>query len=54
MTRLMSSLLFGVEPGDSVTLMAASLILFAVAMLATLLPACRAAQVNPVEALRSE
>ena len=53
-TRLMSSLLFGVEPNDSVTLMAASLILFAVAMLATFLPARRAARVNPVEALRSE
>jgi putative ABC transport system permease protein len=53
-TRLMSSLLFGVEPTDAITFAAAVAILFAVAMLASYVPARRAAKVNPLEALRSE
>ena len=53
-SRLMSALLYAVEPGDPLTLAAASLLLIAVALLACWLPARRAARIEPLEALRSE
>jgi predicted permease len=54
LTRLMSSLLFGVRAIDPVTYGAVSLGLTATAALASYLPARRAAAVNPVESLRAE
>jgi predicted permease len=54
LTRLLSRLLFGVAPHDLATLSSISLLLGAVALLATLLPARRAARVDPMKALRSE
>ncbi len=54
LTRLMSSLLFGVRSVDPVTYVAVSLGLVATAALAAYLPARRAAGVNPVESLRAE
>jgi predicted permease len=54
LTRLMSALLFGVSPMDPVTFSAVSIILGAVALLASYLPARRASSVNPVEVLRWE
>jgi predicted permease len=54
LTRLMSSLLFGVRPVDPATYVAVSLGLVATAALAAYLPARRAAGVNPVESLRAE
>jgi len=54
LTRLMSSLLFGVRSVDPVTYGAVSLGLIATAALASYLPARRAAEVNPVESLRAE
>jgi predicted permease len=48
------SQLYGVTPADPLTLVAASLALAAVAALAGLLPALRAARVNPLTALRYE
>ena len=54
LTRLMSSLLFGVNPMDPLTFGSVALGLSAVAMLASYLPARRAAKVDPVVALRSE
>jgi predicted permease len=54
LTRLMSSLLFGVRSVDPVTYAAVSLGLVATAALAAYLPARRAAAVNPAESLRAE
>jgi predicted permease len=54
LTRLMSSLLFGVRPVDPATYAAVSLGLVATAALAAYFPARRAASVNPAESLRAE
>jgi putative ABC transport system permease protein len=54
LTRLMSSLLFGVSPMDPATYAAVSVALGAVALLATYLPARRAARIDPIVALRSD
>ena len=54
LTRLMSTLLFGVGPMDPATYVAVSLVLGTVALVATYLPARRAARVDPVVALRSD
>jgi ABC-type antimicrobial peptide transport system permease subunit len=54
LTRLMSSLLFGVKPLDPVTYGAVPVVLLAAAALASYLPARRAMRIDPVEALRSE
>ena len=53
-TRLMASLLFHVSPLDGVTYVAVSLVLATAAVLASYLPARRAAGLDPVEALRAE
>ncbi|MGC0772053.1 MAG: ABC transporter permease, partial [Candidatus Acidiferrum sp.] len=52
--RLMSSLLFHVNPVDPVTYVAVTLGLIATAFIASYLPSRRAATVDPVEALRAE
>src|SRR5205823_13741232 len=54
MTRLMSSLLYGVPASDGATLLAVSAILTATATLAVYIPARRAIGVDPIEALRYE
>ena len=54
LTRAMSALLFGVGPMDPITYVAASVVLTAVAGLATYLPARRASSIDPVVALRSD
>ncbi len=53
-TRLLASQLFGVSPADPGNLILAVLIIAAVALLAALIPAIRAASINPTEALRTE
>ena len=53
-TRFLSSLLYEVEPTDPATFAGASLLLALVAVLAISIPARRAAQVDPMEALRCE
>jgi hypothetical protein len=53
MGRLLATQLYGVDPFDPVTLVAAAAIFVAVALLASVLPAARAASTDPVDALRS-
>jgi putative ABC transport system permease protein len=54
LTRVMAGLLFGVSATDIVTFSAVPMILTAVALAASYLPARRAMQVDPVIALREE
>ena len=54
LTRLMKSLLFGISPLDPWTYGAVPVVLVAAAVLASYLPARRAAAMDPVEALRAE
>ena len=53
-SRVLGSLLFGVEATDPVTFVAMSVAMFAIGTLATYLPARRASSVDPMESLRSE
>jgi len=53
-TRLMSSLLYGIQPHDPVTYAAVLALLLAVAAIAAWLPARRATRVDPLVALRYE
>jgi macrolide transport system ATP-binding/permease protein len=54
LTRFLSNLLYEVEPTDPATFAGVSLLLVLVAVLASLIPARRAARVDPMEALRCE
>jgi predicted permease len=54
LTRTLSSLLFGVSPGDPLTFAAACVALAALALAGCYIPAARAARVNPLIALRAE
>jgi putative ABC transport system permease protein len=54
LTRVLTSLLFEVSPSDPVVFTAVALLLMSVAVIASLVPALKAASVNPVIALRHE
>jgi putative ABC transport system permease protein len=54
LTRVMASLLFGISATDPLTFISISLILLAVAILASYLPALRATRVDPMIALRAQ
>jgi putative ABC transport system permease protein len=54
LTRVIATLLFGVQAADPGTFAVITLLLAFVALLACYLPARRAARVNPIEALRAE
>ncbi len=52
MTRLLAGLLYDIQPSDAVTFAATTAILFLVSLAASSIPAYRAAQLDPTEALR--
>jgi predicted permease len=54
LSRLVKSMLYGIQPYDPLTLAGGVLILLAVALAASWIPARRAASVQPMEALRHE
>ena len=53
-TRLMSRLLYGVEPYDPLTIASVSALLIGFALVASMVPALRAASTDPMHALRAE
>jgi putative ABC transport system permease protein len=53
-TRWIATQLYGVGPTDALTLAAACLVLAGTAVLASILPAVRAAAIDPMQALRCE
>ena len=54
LNRVMTSLLFGVQPTDPATFVVVSATIVTVATIACFLPARRAAQVDPMVVLRDE
>jgi len=54
LTRVMASLLYGVDVHDALTFAAVPLFLIVPAVLATLVPARRAMRVDPTEVMRAE
>jgi predicted permease len=54
LTRLVKSMLYGVTPNDPATLAGGVVLLLAIALVATWIPARRAASVQPMDALRHE
>jgi putative ABC transport system permease protein len=54
LSRFLASLFFGVSPAHPATYLQVALLMIAIALVASLLPAWRAARVNPMVALRYE
>ena len=53
-TRVMESVLYGYSPLDTRTWVGAAAVMVAAGMAAALVPAYRAARVDPIEAIRAE
>ena len=53
-SRLLKSLLYGLQPDDGATLLAAAVLLFVVGAAAAIIPARRASRIDPSVALRNE
>lgn len=53
-TRLMRSLLFQVDPLDPAVMVLAAICIFVLALVASIVPAVRAASIDPMQALRTE
>jgi ABC-type lipoprotein release transport system permease subunit len=54
MARVLRSLIYNVSPADPITFISVGLMVIAIALLACYLPARRAANANPMNALRAE
>lgn len=54
LSRVAASLLYGISPTDTSTYIVAPVMLFAIAIVASLAPAQRAAWVDPIRSLRYE
>ena len=52
--REASTMVFGLKPWDPATLIGAAALLAAVTVVASIVPALKAANVNPIETLRAE
>ena len=53
-TRLLADLVYGIQPTDRFTFVAATGVLFVVSVAASSIPAWRAAQLDPIEKLREQ
>jgi putative ABC transport system permease protein len=53
-TKVLAGMLFGVSPWDAITMTGVIVLVIAVSIVASLLPAARAARVEPMRVLREE
>jgi ABC-type antimicrobial peptide transport system permease subunit len=54
LTRVVSNMIYGVSPRDTITYVGVSFLLGTIALMATLIPAWRATRVDPMRTLRDE
>jgi putative ABC transport system permease protein len=53
-TRILTSMLYAVSPADPLTFAVIALVVAAIALLASYVPARRASRIDPTEALRAD